>query len=72
MCRGSFDRCGCGRGSQRGACCSCGCSPCSCGSGFQRRFSTVEEDVEELEGYIKELEKEIEGAKRELKDLTGK
>jgi hypothetical protein len=32
----------------------------------------VEEEAEELEGYIKELEKEIEGAKRELKDLTGK
>ena len=73
MCRQSFaGGGGCGPADAGVGCSRCGCSPCRCGAGFRRRFRTVEEEAEELEGYIKELEKEIEGAKRELKDLTGK
>lgn len=67
MCKQSFSQ---GGFHHEAECCTCGCSPCRCGGGFQRRFRTVEEEAEELEEYIKELEKELEGAKRALKELT--
>lgn len=41
---------------------------CGCGCGF-RLFLTPEEEIEQLEDYRKQLEKEIAGVKRRIEEL---
>ena len=47
--------------------CSTGC----CGPSF-RRFSTKEEQIECLEKYKEQLEKELQGVNERIKECTGK
>lgn len=71
--------CGCGGHRHHGwggasHCCCGGGHPqhgCGCGGpfGFQRRFSTREEDAAGLEQYLKELEAEATGVRERLTAL---
>jgi len=72
MCRESTSQFGCCAPASAGSPCHCcGHSPCRCGAGYRRRFRTAEEEAREIEEYIEELEKEVEGAKRKVKELRG-
>lgn len=58
--------CSCGCGCH----CGCCCGPrSSAGRPYWRRFLSSEEREECLEEYQKELERELEGVKRELKGM---
>ena len=50
--------------------CECG-GECSCGSGshFQRRYQTKEEQIAELENYLKDLKLEVQAVEERLSDL---
>ena len=69
--------CGGHHGWGAGASCCCGGDHrqhgCCCGgghpSGFQRRFSTKEEETAGLEDYLKELEAEAEGVRERLAEI---
>lgn len=56
-----------------GCCCcepSCGCDPEDYdGGGFRRRFYSPQEELEELNEYLRELKKEIAGVEAEIKRL---
>ena len=55
--------CGCGDG------CSCGCEGRGGGHGFQRRYQTKGEEVEELETYLADLKLEVQAVEEHLADL---
>jgi hypothetical protein len=71
------DMCGGHHGWGEGASCCCGGGHwqhgCCCGgghpSGFQRRFSTREEEAAALEDYLKELEAEAKGVRERLAEI---
>ena len=48
-----------------------GSCDCCCGAGF-RRFPTPEEERECLESYKEQLEKELDGVQRRVKEIGGK
>ena len=71
--RSSYCCCGGGH-AQRG--CGCGChSQCGCGGGgghrfrFQRRFRSRDDEVAELEEYLKDLEAEAKGVRERLAEI---
>ena len=51
--------------------CQCGHDGCDCGEhgGFERRFATKEEQVEELGYYLGELKKEVQAVEERIADL---
>ena len=51
--------------------CNCGCCGCGCGGSF-RRFISAEEEQERLEGYRDQLQKELAGVEKYIKELKGK
>jgi hypothetical protein len=60
------DMCGGHHGWGEGASCCCGGGH---PSGFQRRFSTREEEAAALEDYLKELEAEAKGVRERLAEI---
>ena len=48
--------------------CGCDCDCCSDG-GFERRFLTKAEQIEELEEYLAELKLEVQAVEEHLADL---
>ena len=84
---GSASHCCCGEGHAQHGCdcgghsrheCNCGCySQCGCGcSGerplrFQRRFRSRDDDVADLEQYLKDLEAEAKGVRERLAEVRG-
>lgn len=62
--------CGCGgegHGHYQGHDCGCGCG--AVGRGFRRRFHGRQEQIAELETYLKELEAEVQGVREAVTDL---
>ncbi len=55
----------CGCGSDQGSSCECGCHS----DGFERRFQTKAEQIEELEEYLTELKTEVQAVEEHLADL---
>lgn len=55
--------CDCGNG------CDCGCDCCGGDGGFERRFLTKAEQIEELESYLAELKLELQAVEEHLADL---
>ena len=51
--------------------CECECGGmCECHHGrFERRFQTKNEQIEELEGYLRELKFEVQAVEEHLADL---
>jgi len=49
--------------------CDCGCGCCGDGSHFQRRYQTKEEEITELENYLKDLKLEVQAVEEHLTDL---
>jgi hypothetical protein len=60
-------------GCECGNTCTCGCHhgscDCGCCSGFERRFATKAEQLDELEGYLAELQKEVQAVEERIADL---
>jgi hypothetical protein len=58
-------------GRKGGCCCDdeCDCECDCCGGGFQRRFYTKAEQIEELEEYLGELKLELQAVEERLADL---
>jgi hypothetical protein len=68
--------CDCGGHSRQG--CDCGCHSqgrCGCGDGrryrFHRRFRSRDDEVGELEEYLKDLEAEAKGVRERLAEVRG-
>jgi len=49
--------------------CECGCECCGGDDGFERRFLTKAEQIEELESYLAELKLELQAVEEHLADL---
>jgi hypothetical protein len=49
--------------------CDCGCECCGDEGGFERRFLTKAEQIEELEAYLAELKLELQAVEEHLADL---
>jgi len=51
--------------------CKCGHGECDCGNhgGFERRFATKEEMIEEFEYYLADLKKEVQAVEERIADL---
>jgi len=60
--------CECG-GSCKEASCDCGKECCENGGHFLRRYQTKEEQIAELEIYLKDLKLEIQAVEEHLTDL---
>jgi len=60
--------CECG-GTCKEASCDCGEGCCGNGSHFQRRYQTKEEQIPELENYLKDLKLEVRAVEERLSDL---
>ena len=56
----------CQCGGERG--CDCGCG-CKCGGHFQRQYQTREEQISELENYLKDLKLEVQAVEERLQEL---
>ena len=63
--------CGCHHGGDSRCGGSCACHAGSRERGFQRRFRTREEQIAELETYLKELEAEAQGVREAIAGLRG-
>jgi hypothetical protein len=57
--------CGCHEGHEHGSSCECGGHD----EGFERRFQTKAEQIEELEEYLTELKTEVQAVEEHLADL---
>jgi hypothetical protein len=72
-CEGNCEEgtCECGGGSCEceGKDCGCGGHGCECGCHFQRRYQTKEEQIEDLEKYLKDLKLEVQAVEERLSDL---
>lgn len=73
------DCCGCCCGGEQSRCCGVrgrgghgGDDACAGEPKFVRRFKSLEEEIEELEEYQKELSRELSGVERRLKELREK
>jgi hypothetical protein len=60
--------CDCGESYMEGSC-ECGGGCCGDGSHFQRRYQTKEEQIAELEYYLKDLKLEVQAVEERLADL---
>ena len=57
-----------GKGSENSCECGGGCN-CEGGSHFSRRYQTKEEQIAELENYLKDLKLEVQAVEERLTDL---
>jgi hypothetical protein len=72
---GKTSKCGCRSGCCCDRCGSCGCGcrcKCSGEGGFKRRHQTREEQIAELEPYLKDLKAEVRAVEEKLADLKRK
>jgi hypothetical protein len=58
------EQCDCKNGT-----CDCGCECCGGDDGFERRFLTKAEQIEELESYLADLKLELQAVEEHLADL---